>query len=246
MIYKSIKFYTHNFAYRNVRFHFDGTLWESYQLFLLLPILIPLSLGLYFPYWEYLKKRWFFENSAFGMTFNKFDGRAGLFYKTYFFVSLQSLIMLSFFIGLIVLILFVTGMLNLKQVPGMEDILQKGFFAGIGLYVFMIVGVTMVQQYLFARITNYCWQQSRIGQVTVKSELKARKLFWIRFTNIMAIIFSVVLLIPWAKIRRIKYILSCMSVESSGGLDDFAAGFDSDVTAVGDAATDFFDFDIGL
>ncbi len=82
--------------------------------------------------------------------------------------------------------------------------------------------------------------------MTVKSELKARKLFWIRFTNIMAIIFSVVLLIPWAKIRRIKYILSCMSVESSGGLDDFAAGFDSDVTAVGDAATDFFDFDIGL
>ncbi len=246
LIYKSIKFYTHNSAYRNIRFYFDGTLWESYQLFLILPILIPLTLGLYFPYWEYLKKRWFFNNSAFGATFNEFNGRAKLFYKTYFFAFGQSLILFATFFGVIALVLFVTGMLNLKQIPGMEELFQKGFLMGAVSYVFMIVGVTMVQQYIFSRITNYCWQQSRIGQVRVKSELKAMKLFWIRFTNILAIIFSAGLLIPWAKVRRIKYVLSCMSVESDGSLDDFAAGFDPDVTAVGDAAADFFDFDIGL
>jgi len=101
-----VKFYTHNSAYRNIRFYFDGTLWESYQLFLLLPILIPLSLGLYFPNWVFLKKRWFFDNTAFGATFNEFEGKAKTFYKTYIFAFFQMLFVSGLAIGIIVRIKF--------------------------------------------------------------------------------------------------------------------------------------------
>ncbi len=246
LMYKSIKFYTHNSAYRNIRFHFDGTLWESYQLFLLVPILIPLTLGAAFPYWEHLKKRWFFENSAFGTTVNDFNGRAGFFYKTYFYSFLQMLIIIAVFAGMAGVAAYSMGMVNQHQPPNMEMIVKKGLLVGAVMYVVMIFGFTMIQQYVFSRVTNYCWQQSRIGQVKVKSQLKFRKLFWIRLTNIIAIICSIGLLIPWAKVRRSRYILSCMSLEYAGSLEDLTEGRGSGVSAVGDAAADFFDFDFGL
>ncbi|MCP3873281.1 MAG: DUF898 domain-containing protein [Desulfobacteraceae bacterium] len=246
LMYKSIKFYTHNSAYRNIRFHFDGTLWESYQLFLVVPILIPLTLGFFFPYWEHLKKRWFFENSAFGTTFNEFNGKAGFFYKTYFFSFLQIMLLMALLGGVVALSMYTSGLLEQIQSPELGEMFQKGFIVFFGLYAVMIISVTMIQQYVFARVTNYCWLQSQIGPVKVNSQLQFRKLFWIRFTNILAIILSIGLLIPWAKVRRARYILSCMSVKSTGNLDDFTTGVAADVTAVGDAASDFFDFDFGL
>ncbi len=246
LIYKSICFYTHNSSYRNIRFHFDGSLWESYQLFLLLPVLIPITLGLYFPYWSYLKKRWFFENSAFGTTYNKFTGKAKPFYRMYGLVFLQVLLMVT----VIFLLAFISAALaglsfrNPSQSPGNH--FYEGFILVAGLYILMICGFSLIQQYLFVRMTNYCWQESRIGDVTIKSRLKVQQLFWISLSNIAAIVFSIGLLIPWAKIRRARYVLSCMTVETNVSLDDFTSNHAADVTAIGDAATDFFDFDIGL
>ena len=246
LIYKSIRFYTHNSAYRNIRFQFDGTVWESYQLYLLAPVLIPLTLGLYFPYWAYLQKRWFFENTAFGSTFNDFSGKKGVFYKTYLFAFLQGVLMIG---GFSLIVGFGTAAGSgafAGEKANQEFFIKAGFVIMIGIYIVSIMGVSIVQQYVFARITNYCWDRSRLGRLRVKSALKARRLFWIRFTNILAIVLSLGLLIPWAKIRRTRYVLSCLQVDASGGFNAFTTAAGKDVSAVGDAATDFFDFDIGL
>jgi uncharacterized membrane protein YjgN (DUF898 family) len=249
LIYKSIRFYTHNSAYRGIRFRFDGTLWESYQLYLLAPVLIPLTLGFYFPYWVHLQKRWFFENTAFGGTSNEFDGKPGMFYKTYFLATVQViLIMISFgLIAGLVAYFSSSGFESLRSGMQNTDMFFKiGMVIGFVGYFVMLLGAAVVQQYVFARITNYCWQQSQLGDIRIHSDLKARKLFWIRLTNILAIVFSVGLLIPWAKVRRARYITSCMHIEMQTGFDRFAAAAGKEVSAVGDAATEFFDFEIGL
>lgn len=201
LIYKSIRFYTHNSAYRGIRFDFDGTLWESYQLYLLAPILIPLTLGLYFPYWVHLQKRWFFENTAFGSTFNDFEGKPGMFYKTYFLAILQVFTMVMFFILIAGLTAYFSGggLASFKSgVPDSQVFFKIGMIMGFLGYILLLMGTAIVQQYVFARITNYCWHQS------------------------------------------------CMKLEVMGSLNEFASAAGKDVSAVGDAATDFFDFDIGL
>lgn len=246
LIYKSVRFYAHNSAYRGIRFRFDGTLWESYQLYLLAPILIPLTLGLYFPYWAYLQKRWFYENMAFGEAFNEFDGRPGPFYKTYFLALLQIILLVAVFSAAAVLVALAAGASDATGAAGRQMFMQAGVIAAVGMYIVVLIGTAIVQQYIFARIFNYCWQQSQIGPVRVRSTLKARRLFWIRFTNILAIIISLGMLIPWAKVRRVRYMTSCMTVEVAGDFDEFTAASGKDVSALGDAATDFFDFDIGL
>jgi uncharacterized membrane protein YjgN (DUF898 family) len=50
LIYKSLKFRAHNTAFRNIRFRFLGTAGESYGIFMGIPLLIPFTLGLIFPY----------------------------------------------------------------------------------------------------------------------------------------------------------------------------------------------------
>lgn len=249
LIHKSAQFYTHNSAFRNIRFRFSGTLWQSYQLFLLLPLLIPLTLGLFWPYWEYCKKWWFFNHCAFGDTPNEFSGRAMPFYKIYLLAFLQFLIMAAIIAGIGALAAFLGLVPDPRQGmgAGAGAGMAFGIFAGMFiLYLVMLVGTGLIRQFIFANVTNYCWSESRIGPVSVRSELSAGPLFWITTTNILAIILSLGLAIPWAKVRRTRYILSCLTVRTTGGLDDFTSAAGSDVTAVGDAATDFFDFDIGL
>ncbi|MEN6617550.1 MAG: DUF898 family protein, partial [Syntrophorhabdus sp.] len=84
------------------------------------------------------------------------------------------------------------------------------------------------------------------GHLSFMSTLTIRKLLYIRITNLIAILFSCGLLIPWAKIRRLRYTFGNLSVVSSQGLDNFEGSAGADTTAIGDAATDFIGIEIGL
>lgn len=244
LIYKSLRFYARNSAYRNIRFRFVGTLGESYKTYFFVPLLIPLTLGIIVPYWALRRKRYFFENFAFGTSRNSFGGQPGPFYKVYVLAGLMIL-------ALIVLAGIASSITNLAisggaSAPGLPGAGISFVIMILVVYVFFLVVFTLVQQYIQARITNYCWAQTHIGWLRFESTLMARRLFWIRFTNIFAILFSLGFLIPWAKVRRTRYILDNLAVKTYRSLDAFAAAPDEEVGAVGDTATDFFDLEIGL
>jgi len=244
LVYKSLRFLANNSSFRNIRFHFNGTLSQCYKIYILIPLLIPLTLGLIFPYWAYRRKKYFFENMAFGTTAATFSGRTGFFYKTYAKALLLAIaVMLAVVVTAAIMISLVHSPVGAdRQVtPG------NGLIASmIMMYALMILAGTLIQQYLHARITNYCWNESRLGQVSFQSTLRARDLFWIQFTNILAMIFSLGLLIPWAKIRKSRYVFDNMAVCASRGFDEFTADTEPEISALGDSATDFFDLEIGL
>lgn len=100
IVIRSAMFNAANSAYRNVRFKFGVAFppqsqklgLERYTLrgynktseFLILPtILLPLSLGLLYPYYVFRKRQFFMQNSAFGQTAFWFDGNKGDFYRAY-------------------------------------------------------------------------------------------------------------------------------------------------------------------
>ncbi len=82
--------------------------------------------------------------------------------------------------------------------------------------------------------------------MSFQSTLQVRRLLWIKLTNILAILLSLGLLIPWAKVRRVRYIFDNLTVITAESLDDFTAKVEPEVSAFGEAATDFFDIEIGL
>lgn len=241
LIYKSLRFFARNSTYRNIRFRFLGTLGTSFSTYLLYPLLIPFTLGLIIPGWAFQKKKYFFDNMAYGASSNSFHGRPGPFYKVYLLAVL--ILFGIFFIGGIAAAVVLPAMVDTL---GKEAVQSSAVAFGIVVYLVMLVVMTFFQQYIYAWETNYSWGQSRLDTVRFQSTLKATKLIWIRITNILAIIFSLGLLAPWARVRRTRYVLDNLTVITAQNLDDFTSAVEPDVGAYGDAATDLFDFDIGL
>lgn len=241
LVYKSLRFNAYNSAYRNIRFRFRGTIKDSYKTYLLIPILIPLTLGLIVPYWVFRRKKYFFENFSFGQSRNIFSGMAGPFYRAYSSAGLV----------LIVLAIITAGgayvFLSQKNLVLQFENTRR-LFTLLPVVGFLIVSVTFtfIQQFLFARLTNYCWEHSRVGRLRFDSRLKAGRLLWLRLSNTAGIILSLGLLIPWAKVRRARYVLGSLTMISEQSLDAFTAAEESAESALGEAATGFFDIDIGL
>ena len=237
LIYKSLRFNARNTSYRNIRFHFLGTLKESYKVYLFWPLLLPFTLGCIFPYWSYRKKKYFFDNLAYGTSDMTFTGRPGRFFRAYGRVLLMAVgvMMVPGFMAGLAFIAFPEGKL-LRFLP---------FFPLFSLAMWAPFYI-ILRQYLFVKLNNYCLAQSAMGPVAFGSTMRAGSLMWIYLTNIFAIIFSLGLFIPWAKVRRTRYILENLAVITSEGLEDFAARAEEDVGALGDAATDIFDIAVGL
>jgi uncharacterized membrane protein YjgN (DUF898 family) len=238
LIFKALRFLARNSAYRNIRFHFLGSVEESYITYILLPILIPLTLGLILPYWGYRRKKYFFDNLAFGNRRNIFTGIPVDFYKIY----------IKAFVMAVLPVLVVGGLIAGMVIKGAA---AEGMSGGlIALMVVAYIGFFLAfifaQQYIYAKTTNYCWRYSSLGVVKFRATLDAGQLMWIRMTNIIALILSAGFLFPWTKVRQTKYIFEHFTVISYQGLPDFAAGEQDAEDALGEAAMDFFDFEIGL
>jgi uncharacterized membrane protein YjgN (DUF898 family) len=116
----------------------------------------------------------------------------------------------------------------------------------IFFYLFAILISALIQQFIYTRINNYSWNESQLGDVKFESSLELAPLLGIRITNILAIIFSLGLAIPWARVRHARYVLEHLALTTRGDLDNFTADVAVPEGALGEAAADFFDIDIGL
>jgi uncharacterized membrane protein YjgN (DUF898 family) len=243
LIYKSLRFNFRNTSYRNIRFHFLGTLKNSYRVYLFWPLLIPVTMGIMLPYWEFRKKDYVLNNFAYGATKNMFYGNPARFYIVY--AALLLVVPLFMFIGPLMAV--IAGLSGSALPAGAKGTALKFLkflpfvftFVFMGFYIFF-------RQYLYVKINNYCFSQSSIGTATLESTMRVGRLTWIFVSNLLAIVFTAGLLAPWAKVRRTRYILEHLAVYTGIGLDNFAASAEDDVSAIGDAATDIFDIAIGL
>ena len=233
LIYKALRFRAQESVYRNIRFGFRGTAGGSYEVYLWVNLLLPFTLGLAYPYIVSLRKGYFYDNLAFGKTRSFFSGESVRFYNFYLPV---------FAVGAA---LFVALLFPPTKVVD----LSSSFLGEFGDVAFALLGLSVTRQYLYARVTNYCLEHTVFGlsesQAGFRSGLRARDLIFIHLSNLAAIILSLGLLIPWARVRRTRYMLSKIEVICDDP-DAFTAGNGVGDGAVGEAAADFLDLDIGL
>jgi uncharacterized membrane protein YjgN (DUF898 family) len=238
LIYSSLHFRAINSSYRNIHFRFHGTRGESYGAYLWWQLLVPITLGIMFPYVMFKQKQYFFDNFAFGTSKATFSGEKGKFYKVYLTAGLIiGLLGIPFFI--------IMGKLIQYNINRQSDPTFMAMF--VPAYALLLLGITLIQQFIYGNIMNYCWSKTSIpGKVRFKSTLKVKDLMLLRFTNMLAVIFTAGLLTPWARVRHAKYVLDHLKVLSKGNFEDFTADEGQKVGPLGDAATDFLDVDMGL
>jgi uncharacterized membrane protein YjgN (DUF898 family) len=239
IIYKSRRFFCRNSAYRNIRMRFNGELGESYAAYLGYPMLAGITLGIMMPHAFFKQKEFFFSNVAFGNIRSVFSARIGYFYKVYLIAG-------AIGIGLMVLMMAcISGLtvatLDTEQVEVLSVILP--FFI-LALYA----GMFLCFQFVSVLITNHCWNHTSFpGHLHFNSRINPWKLIWIQLSNAIISLFSLGLLLPWAKVRVYRYRVSCLHAHARSDLSEVAAGIqNSDDGAMGDMAADQFDFEIGL
>lgn len=251
LVVRSMIFRARNSMFRNIRFSFKKAYGEAMAVFVGFSMLIPFTLGLIFPYLIFRQKKFFVENSGFGKTRFNFHAGSGEFYKIYIILG----VITGVLFGLLVLLLLpmIQDMLaampteaNYAKEP--EGELNPGQFV---LFQFAILGMFFLIYfvsfgYLEARIGNLVWNNVELATNRFQSCLRARDLVWIYFSNIIAIMLSMGLLIPWAKVRLAKYRASKLAMVSVSGLDHFMKHEMEQAGAAGDEIGDMFDIDVGI
>jgi len=109
------------------------------------------------------------------------------------------------------------------------------------LALYMLIGV-----YIQTRTANLVLCNTTLEQHKLVSSLRVRTMFYIYFTNILAVILSVGLLIPWAHIRLARYRFNNTSAIVVGDMDSFIANEQTKVKATASEFADAFDIDLGF
>lgn len=233
LIVRSLAFNAWNSAYRNVRFHFHGRYGEPLKLLVSGGLLTLVTLGLAYPWVKSRWARFAVANHAFGGTRATFGEITGRFYGIY-------LKALGLLIGSAMLLGVAAGLLGLLHGGAPRGNALVFFMAGVYLLYLLVYA------YLSAQITNATWNAATLGAVRFESTLRGRDLALIYLGNIVAVLCTLGLAIPWAVVRTLRYRAEHTALFAAGGLAGFVAGQTEQLSATGEEVGEMFDVDFSL
>lgn len=240
---RALSFRANNTTYRNIRFNFHGSysraiiVYWGYLLFITI-----ITGGLAYP-WALNKKQEFIINhSAYGTKRFSFSSCTSEYY---------AIIMSGYFFGAIIIAIVFSVFQEMGGFSTLLQLLGKGsnslgWFAVLVTGIPYMIGSLFIGTYIKTNNTNCTLSATKIDQLSLSCDLNVTSMIWLYSSNIIAIICSMGLLIPWAKIRMHQYKISCLELNGSGNLDDFIASSAQDQKAIGEGITDIFDVEIGL
>jgi uncharacterized membrane protein YjgN (DUF898 family) len=241
-IVRALVFNARNSAWRGLKFYFHGRYRQAAVVFVLLPLAVPFTLGLLLPYVVKRQKEFLMGKHTYGGTEFSFHGDAGELYKIYG-------IALLFFLPLIMLYFVIIGMAVAATIHsgGRAPAPNLGLSAMIGLGALVAFPMALVGSfYLRSRIFNFTWNNTMLGDNRFEAWMRARDLLWLQLSNSFMIAVTLGLMYPWAAMRTVRFRLSCMQFVPTGNMDNFVAGSQVNVGALGESAADFLDIDLGF
>lgn len=264
----SMAFRLRNSVYRNVRFNFKKDYMRSYYIFSI-PVLIVGSymfvamlinlatdsgedinpdagiammvlvaiIMFMFPWWECMIARFKATHSCYGSAAFNFTASGKNFYAMYLKAYLIFVIAFSVVGGL-----FFAIAAGLKETSGDEI----AVFLPFVMMVLILPVYLWMFAYIQAKRTNLIYNNLSVDGHQLKSGLKTGYMMYLYVTNTIGIMISLGLLMPWAKIRTLRYKASVTQLEMVGDLDQFVSTQVEQQSAMGEEIGEIFDMDIGF
>lgn len=208
-----------------------------------LPSLLLFAVTPFIPYLDYVRARFIVSHAHYGRKRAQFGAGIWGFYRIYiialllfFAITFLAAVFISLVIGVYVML---TGTQDAQSMA------EHWFpLLVIGL-IFFYMMLFLANGYLGARRRNLIYGNTSFDGIRLHSNLKVLPLSWLYLSNTVAIILSLGMLIPWAKVRMARYVAACTELEAKS-LDDITAASDEERGALGEEMADSFDIDIGL
>jgi len=237
LIVRGLMFRARYSSWRGLTFRFVANYAAAFRCYLLIYLLLPLTLGLIFPYIKWRQKQFTVTHHRFGGRAFAFSATSGDFYVPYA-IALALLI-----VWWVVIVSGVAG-IAFNSTGARAGMPSLWWIYGISAFVYF--GYFLIWVYLAARIANLTYNGADLDGYRLRSSLQARELLGLYLTNTLAVLVSLGLLIPWAMIRMARYRAARMVLLAPRNLDDFHAESQRDESALGAEIDHFFDMDIGL
>ncbi len=233
-IWKSLQFRLHNTSYRGVRFRFVGDVRDAYTNYMVRPLLNVVTFGLATPFIHQRAKAWQHNESRYGKARFSFDGGVADFYKLY-----GGLLLIG---GAGMVALF---QLMIRSTPAPASSAQAA--SETSLFLLAFYGWAFVVYPLFMNmLQKLVWNHTSLEQHRFQSDMRWGRLAFITVTNYLAVICTLGLFLPFARVRAMRYRLESMSLLVDGSLDDISAVQDGEVGATGEGMAEFMDYDLSL
>jgi len=243
LLRNSFRFRLYNASWRGTRFHFRGGLAGAYRVFLLNGFLALITLYILAPFMHHRLKAYQHGNSYFGQTRFSFHARVGQFYAIYL-----ALLGAMFAIGILLAVVAGGAFVTLAEASKAGGHLDpRAVYKAVAiLYGTLILVGVIVGPVFQAYITNLIWNNTQLGEHRIQCNISPAKLAWITVTNLLLVVFTLGLGIPWAVVRLDRYRLESIQLLPASDLQEFVAAEPEEVGAVGEEAATVFDFDIAL
>lgn len=229
LLMRSLRFKLYNSSYRGLRFGFAGSTKGAYSAFLGYPALAALSLYLLAPLAHQRIKRYQFSNSRLGLTDFNFNASVSMFYGIYLVA-----VAIMGGAGLLAFAVFQTA----KELHSGAPVIVAFLLVAVA---FLFVGTMFA-----AFMQNMTWNNTAVGGHMLFSNISARRLLWIMFTNVIGVALTAGLYKPFAAVRLLRYRIESMGLVANGELTDFVAGQQQEVSASGEETAEMFDVDISF
>ncbi len=261
----SMAFRLRNSMYRNVRFNFDKKFARAYKVFFVPLIFIGaylfiasqlehlqtddtetstmlgitiavllLGIILMVPWWEYIVTRFKVLHAKYGTADFSFSATMKNYYGMYIKAYLLSILIFGI-IGALVATLMHTA--TSDAVSSIVPFL---------IFVLIFPAYLWLFAYFQTKRTNLIFGNLDIAGHKVRSELKTGYMLYLYVTNTLAIVLTLGLLMPWAKIRTARYRISVTSIDVVGDLSQFITTQEQKQSAMGEEIGEMFDMDLGF
>ena len=237
-IMRSFQFNLYNSAYRGIRFRFIDDLSGAYITYLLRPMLNFVTAGLAVPFVHQRTKAWQINASRFGQARFSFDAEAGDFYKFYGCFLLAG----GAGAGLTIWWLLSGTPVMAAAAGTIAGASVKAALVAIAVYGWML----LLAPLFINMAQNMVWNHTSLEQHRFRSDVKWGRMLFIIVTNYLAVICTLGLFMPFARVRSMRYRIESLTLVPSGSLDDMLAGAGDDVSATGEGMADFMDLDFSL
>ncbi len=243
IIVLGLRFRARNSAWRGLSFRFDREIGAAYGPFLGWQLLNAITGTLLYPLMKLRQHAFVVGGHWFGRKRFEFGGDASRYYTPY-------LIALGIGAGLMVVFVVAISATIFAGIAAGEGAAEGAAGAlGVGMIAALVLfyaGLFALGIFLRVRYANLLWNNTRLGPHRFESSLRVRDMLWLYASNLVAIVCTLGLAVPWAMIRLAQYRATHFAVLAEGPIDDFVRDLEREHAAAGAELIDALDVGVDL
>ncbi|MFU2509422.1 YjgN family protein [Pseudoalteromonas sp. ASV78] len=243
IINQGLRFNMRMTRHRNVRFAFAGNYGDALINFVLLPIASVFTLYLLLPYALKRMDQYLHENISYGNKAINVNLKGETYYMAALItigVAIAGLVIFGIFVGISGVAM---GLGNIDS----DNLNVSTILFPVLIIAFYIAFLTLISAVYQSIIRNHIFNSSEFDDVaSFKSDLKAVDYGILLFTNALAIIFSLGMAYPWAKIRKARLLAKATEVTVYTGALAIIDTAQQQQSSFAEEAANVFDIDISL